>query len=145
MARDFSRAFYKSSAWRSCRDSYQRSKGGLCEDCLQRGIITPGAEVHHIVELTPDNIGNPAVTLSWDNLRLLCHACHMKRHAGDGAKRYRIDQATGAVVTEPPYLPKMEEYDGTEVGSSKRPGGGRTCFWKEIGRDGKKQERDSRA
>ena len=53
MAREFSRAFYKSSAWQSCRASYIRSKGGLCEDCLQRGLITPGAEVHHIVELTP--------------------------------------------------------------------------------------------
>lgn len=108
MAREFSRAFYKTSAWRSCRESYLRSKGGLCEDCLQRGIITPGAEVHHVVELTPDNIGNPAVTLSWDNLRLLCHDCHAKRHAGSTAKRYKIDQATGAVVTEPPTCQKWK-------------------------------------
>lgn len=102
MAQDFSRAFYKSSAWRMCRDSYLRSKGGLCEDCLKRGIVTSGAEVHHIEELTPDNIGNPAVTLNWSNLRLLCHACHMKRHAGSKEKRYRIDPATGDVTVDPP-------------------------------------------
>lgn len=97
MARDFSRAFYKSAAWKSCRDAYWRSKGGLCEDCLKEGRITTGAEVHHVVELTPDNIGNPAVTLNWDNLCLLCHDCHMKRHAKN-PRRYFIDQATGAVV-----------------------------------------------
>ena len=106
MAREFSRAFYKSSAWQSCRASYIRSKGGLCEDCLQRGLITPGAEVHHIVELTPDNIGNPAVTLSWGTLRLLCHNCHTKRHARSTGRRYSIDQQTGAVVTEAPLSRK---------------------------------------
>ena len=110
MAREFSRAFYHSSAWQSCRASYIRSKGGLCEDCLQRGEITPGAEVHHLVELTPDNIGNPAVTLSWDNLRLLCHNCHTKRHAQSTGKRYRVDQATGAVVTEAPLPGRIGKY-----------------------------------
>lgn len=97
MAREFSKAFYKSAAWKSCRESYYRSKGGLCEDCLERGIITSGAEVHHVQELTPDNIMDPNITLSWDNLRLLCHDCHAKRHAKH-EKRYKIDKNTGAVV-----------------------------------------------
>lgn len=100
MAREFSRAFYKSAAWKSCRDSYWRSKGGLCEDCIKRGLITPGAEVHHKVELTPDNIGNPTVTLSWDNLVLLCHDCHMKRHKRHWA-RYEINPITGDVYIPP--------------------------------------------
>lgn len=100
MAKEFSRAFYKSAAWRSCRDSYWRSKGGLCEDCMKQGRVKSGAEVHHIIELTPDNVGNPAITLSWDNLCLLCHDCHMARHKGQ-AKRYTIDQATGAVMVPP--------------------------------------------
>lgn len=99
MARDFSRAFYKSSAWRTCRDSYWRKKGGLCEDCLKAGRITQGEEVHHVIELTPDNIGNPAITLDHRNLALLCHDCHMKRHAKSD-KRYTVD-ATGRVETSP--------------------------------------------
>lgn len=98
MAKEFSRSFYKSAAWQACRSSYWRQKGGLCEDCLERGIITTGAEVHHVIELTPDNIGNPAVTLNHANLRLLCHDCHMRRHKSATAKRYKIDQVTGAVV-----------------------------------------------
>lgn len=97
MAKDFSRAFYKSAAWQQCRASYWRSRGGLCEDCLKEGRITPGKEVHHIEELTPDNIGNPAVTLNHANLVLLCHDCHGKRHR-QPSRRYVVDQMTGAVV-----------------------------------------------
>lgn len=97
MARDFARGFYSSAAWKACRASYWRARGGLCEDCLQQGIITQGEEVHHLQELTPDNIGNPSITLNWANLRLLCHACHMKRHA-KSAKRYTIDPMTGRVT-----------------------------------------------
>ena len=97
MAHEFSKAFYKSAAWKKCRESYYRSRGGLCEECLHRGIIRSGEEVHHINELTPDNINDPTVTLNWNNLCLLCHDCHMKRHAKN-EKRYRIDKTTGAVV-----------------------------------------------
>lgn len=98
MAQEFSRAFYNSAAWKSTREAFRRSKGGLCEDCLKKGIITAGAEVHHIQPLTPDNIGNPNVTLSWQNLTLLCKDCHAARHAKE-PKRYVIDFMTGAVET----------------------------------------------
>ena len=101
MARDFSRAFYKSAAWRVCRDSYWRKAGGLCEDCLKQGRITTGEEVHHIQELTPDNIGNPAITLNPANLVLLCHACHMARHKSNKPQRYSVDQASGKIVSIP--------------------------------------------
>lgn len=97
MAQEFSRAFYNSQAWKMCRESYKRSKRGLCEDCLAKGILTGGAEVHHVIPLTPDNIGDPKITLSWSNLRLLCKDCHAARHAVN-AKRYKID-FFGAVET----------------------------------------------
>ena len=99
MARDFSRAFYKSAAWKKTRAAYWKAAGGLCEDCRRAGIITQGEEVHHIVELTPENIRDPAVALAWSNLVLLCHRCHMKRH-NPGARRYKIDPATGRVSIE---------------------------------------------
>ena len=98
MAQDFSRAFYHSAAWQSCRASYWRQAGGLCEDCLSRGQFTPGTEVHHVIELTPDNINDPSVALNPENLVLLCHDCHMSRHKTKQVKRYRVDPATGAVV-----------------------------------------------
>ena len=81
MAQEFARAFYDSPAWRSTRSAYRSFRRGLCEDCLARGIITPGSEVHHVEPLTPENITNPKIALSFDNLALLCHDCHTARHA----------------------------------------------------------------
>ena len=81
MAQEFARAFYDSPAWRSTRDTYRQLKRGLCEDCLARGVITPATEVHHIEPLTPQNITDPLIALNYDNLALLCHACHVARHA----------------------------------------------------------------
>lgn len=75
MARDFARKFYNSSAWIKCREAFKLSKFGLCERCGE-----PGEEVHHIIYLTPDNINDPNITLSWDNLELLCQSCHSIEH-----------------------------------------------------------------
>ncbi len=90
----WAKSFYKSRAWRECRDAYAKSVGGLCELCLTRGLYAAGEIVHHKVHLTPDNIRNPAVVLSWDNLQLLCRNCHGMVHGG---KRCRID-ASGKVT-----------------------------------------------
>lgn len=62
----------------------------LCQDCLKRGIITPMEEVHHITELTPENISDPAVSLNLDNLVSLCRDCHQARHKKK--KRYKVDE-----------------------------------------------------
>ena len=90
----FARDFYMSSAWIKCARAYKRSKQGLCERCLKKGLIVPGAEVHHKTRLSPENLNDPAVALNWDNLELLCKDCHLKEH---NAKRWRTD-AEGRVV-----------------------------------------------
>ena len=82
-------AFYKSKAWKDCREAYARSKGGLCERCLKDGKYTAGEIVHHKVNLTPTNIHDPNVTLNWDNLELLCMDCHAAEHGSK--KRYKVD------------------------------------------------------
>lgn len=75
MARDFAKKFYNSKEWIKCRESYKQSQHGICERCEQ-----PGIEVHHKIYLTPDNINEPEITLSWSNLELLCESCHSKEH-----------------------------------------------------------------
>lgn len=90
MAREFAKAFYKSKAWQRTRDAYAKSKGGLCEECLARGVYKPGEIVHHKNELTPENINDTAVSLAWDNLELLCRDCHGKIHGNK--KRYKVDE-----------------------------------------------------
>ena len=88
--KEFAKAFYKSAAWKRCRDGYAKAAGGLCERCLEKGLYNPGEIVHHKTALTPDNVNNPAVTLAWDNLQLVCRNCHAELHGAE--KRYRVDE-----------------------------------------------------
>lgn len=81
MAREFARRFYRSKAWRSTRSAYFASVHGLCERCLARGEVVAGEIVHHKVHLTPQNINDPAVALSFSNLELLCRDCHGVAHS----------------------------------------------------------------
>lgn len=54
---------------------------------MKRGIYKPAKEVHHIEELTPDNIHRPEVALNFNNLVALCKECHKARHNNKG-RRY---------------------------------------------------------
>lgn len=89
MAKAYAQAFYNSPEWRACRAAYISQVGGLCEDCLARGIYTPGYIVHHKRELTPENIIDPEVALNYKNLRLVCKDCHEAEHSNRG-QRYRF-------------------------------------------------------
>lgn len=88
--KEFAKGFYKSAAWKRCRAAYAKAAGGLCERCLSKGLYNPGEIVHHKTELTPDNINNPAIALSWDNLELVCRNCHAELHGAE--RRYRVDE-----------------------------------------------------
>ena len=80
MAKEWAVSFYKSRAWQRCREGYIASVDGLCETCLDKGLITPGLIVHHKVVLNPCNIGDPSVSLNWELLRLECLNCHNVSH-----------------------------------------------------------------
>ena len=87
---DFAKTLYKSKAWQHTRKAYAASVGWLCEECLKHGLYRAGEIVHHKQPLTPENINDPAITLSWDNLELLCRDCHGKVHGS--VKRYKVDE-----------------------------------------------------
>ena len=97
MAQDFAKAFYRSQAWTSCRDSYIAKRHGLCERCLSRGLIRAGKIVHHKVYLTPENISIPGIALSHDNLELLCQDCHNAEHNAKQGQRYVVNP-DGSIV-----------------------------------------------
>lgn len=89
--KDYARRFYSSKAWKETRKAYAKSKGGLCERCLKKGLYVSGVIVHHKVYLTPENVNDPAVSLNWNNLELVCRDCHAQEH--DGLKRrYKVDE-----------------------------------------------------
>lgn len=96
MAQDFAKDFYRSKTWQRCREGYIKYRHGLCERCLAKGIYKPGEIVHHKTHLTPENIYDPTVATSFDNLQLLCRDCHATVHKPE--KRYKLDEL-GRVIT----------------------------------------------
>lgn len=90
-------AFYHTAAWKKCRDAYAASVGNLCERCADKGIIRAGYIVHHKEYITEENITDPAVLLSFDNLELLCQDCHNAEHHGDQIKRRYFVDSSGRI------------------------------------------------
>lgn len=87
--KEFARAFYQSKAWKATRDAYLKSRLGLCERCGN-----PGEIVHHRRRITHRTVNDPAVTLDWANLELLCRSCHAYEHEGSAptASGVRFDE-----------------------------------------------------
>ena len=100
MAKDFSDWFYHTTAWKKTRAAYIKYAGGYCERCrkeVEAGTrsladMKPIAIVHHKDYLSPDNINDPGVSLSFDNLEGLCEDHHNKEHKEKNKKRYRFDE-----------------------------------------------------
>lgn len=88
--KEYAKGFYKSKAWKSLRESYLKSVGGLCERCLKQGMYNPAVIVHHKDYIDPENISDPNITLSAENLEALCQTHHNREHKGS-VSRYVID------------------------------------------------------
>ncbi len=110
------REFYSSKQWTKCAIAYKKSKQGLCERCLKKGLIVPADEVHHKIRLTKENINNPQISLNFNNLEALCEECHDKEHEADrknrwksrkqrksSTRRYAIDSKSGKVISKPEH------------------------------------------
>ena len=76
----FAKPFYKSRAWQNVRSVVWDRAHGLCERCAERGEVVPADVVHHTVPLTPENVGDPDISLNPDRLVALCHDCHTLVH-----------------------------------------------------------------
>ena len=64
---------------------------GLCERCFAMGLYSPAKLVHHKVHLTPDNIDDPEVSLSFDNFQRLCQDCHAVVHSNQQECRTKFN------------------------------------------------------
>lgn len=70
---------------------------GMCERCFARGEYTPAKVVHHITHVSPENVNDPHITLSFDNFQRLCQDCHAAVHSSQPESRVTFD-ASGNVV-----------------------------------------------
>lgn len=71
--------FYKSWAWKKCREVVLIRDDYLCQVCAKHGQLTAAKIVHHIVHLKDD----PLLALEEDNLMSVCHPCHETIHSKD--------------------------------------------------------------
>jgi len=90
MAATWAIQFYNSAQWKALRKVVLKRDGYTCRECR----VNRAAEVHHTIELTPDNIGNKYISLNADLLLSLCHDCHTKitLYAGDVDTGYEFDR-----------------------------------------------------
>lgn len=76
MAKDWAKPFYNSSRWIKARDTYISDRimedGGLCEVCGKE----PGYIVHHIINLTEENVKDHDISLNFNNFQYVCKSCH---------------------------------------------------------------------
>ena len=86
--KEYAKSFYTSEAWKKTRIAYIERVNGLCEQCKAAGRFVPGKIVHHKKYITPKNINDPRITLSFGNLELLCEDCHNKEHKRKKNFRY---------------------------------------------------------
>ena len=72
-------AFYHSKAWKRLSRAFLLSKNYICERCGR-----PAEIAHHKIYLTEENMTDPDIALTPDNLEALCLDCHNQEHFGSG-------------------------------------------------------------
>ena len=83
------------------------TKHPLCQRCADEGRITPAREVHHVrpVEEGVGYAERERRMYDPDNLRSLCHDCHVKTHTelgrcGKEATKRRNEMQAAAIVSK---------------------------------------------
>jgi len=72
--------FYASDAWRNFRLMVIAERGLICQHCDERVARADQVTLHHIIELTLDNVIDAMISLNPDNVLLVHHSCHNTIH-----------------------------------------------------------------
>lgn len=72
--------FYASERWLNFRMAIITERGLRCEHCGQLVAKAKDLTLHHIIELTPENVHDVLVSLNPDNVLVVHHDCHNSIH-----------------------------------------------------------------
>lgn len=109
MAQDWAVDFYHSGPWKRNRAAYMRMQVDtpygtcppyMCERCFEHGVLHQAKVVHHKVHLTPENISDPHITLSFGNFMRLCQDCHAAVHSDTPPSRVTFDERGNVIWKE---------------------------------------------
>jgi hypothetical protein len=73
-------SFYASEEWQRFRTLIINQRGMTCEHCGLLIAMVTDLTVHHIKELTPENVNDVTIALNADNVMLVHHDCHNQIH-----------------------------------------------------------------
>lgn len=118
--KEYAKDFYTSESWRRTRQAYIQKVNGLCERCKAAGEYVPGKIVHHKKYITPKNIKDPRITLSFNNLELLCEDCHNKEHKRKINTRYTF-APDGTLLPPGTDTPRGSAFWGTQKEPREKP------------------------
>ncbi len=90
--------------WLNLRASYLAAHP-CCQDCERDGLYVPATELHHVTPCEYATCRSEMERLMFDrnNLRALCHNCHVQAHvelgrSGRAASKRRNEQQLGRVI-----------------------------------------------
>lgn len=73
-------SFYATEEWQRFRTLIINQRGMTCEHCGLLIAKVTDLTVHHIKELTPENVCNATISLNPENVMLVHHDCHNQIH-----------------------------------------------------------------
>lgn len=97
MSKDYAKNFYNSKKWRKTQRLYMQTQNYICERCGSLAGI-----VHHITYITPQNIDNPNITLSFKNSEAVCIPCHTLEHKSGEVCSNEVRFTSSGDLIKPP-------------------------------------------
>jgi hypothetical protein len=78
------KSFYASERYQRFRAAIIAERGPRCQKCGRILVSSLDCQLHHIIELTPENVHDVSISLNPKNVLVLCHSCHDLAHARFG-------------------------------------------------------------
>lgn len=79
-------SFYASEKWQTFRLLTITQRGLRCKHCGQMVARAKDLTLHHVIELTPENVNDATISLNPDNVLVVHNDCHNKIHHRFGYK-----------------------------------------------------------
>jgi len=80
------KSFYAHESWQQFRAAIIAERGPVCQKCKMVIANSSDCILHHIKELTPENVRDYNISLNPENILIVCHGCHDKEHNRFGYK-----------------------------------------------------------